>query len=646
VIKTIKTELPERVEHDSLENYRRKYPGGDKSDHTFPHVIETLAKTIPDSLAFAQGDRRVTWKEFNGEVNRFADALLDLGIKKGERVALMAFNSIEWNEVTEAIFKVGGVFVNVNPRQGRRETLHVLKDSDSVAIVFDDEYIDAINEMRGELPLIKHFIVNRRTGKEIPGDMLDYEELKKKYPTTKPKLDWRVTNEDICMIYYTGGTTGLPKGTVWDNENQIGNNIKKLGAGHFGTLAAELGKLPRETYETIGRLVPIPGLGPILGRIVDTRLVRRILNSGITADMVLLVAKASMGKPFVYKLIGSLGKLLGYPVAKYLCLSQQFHGGGWSPTRVLYQGAGLPVYFITKAHPFDAREALELIEREKINVVTIAGNPFAVPLLKEMEERHYDLSSLLLIISPGAIFTGDVKERLMKNIPSAMLLDAIGTTEDLAAAGSVHTFADEKWGTTAPVVQDIEKKPGYRWQQPSGVFNKEGKRVKTGEVGELVFGGYMCSGYWKMPKKTAETFRVIDGERYIFVGDDATVDEEGRVHFIGRSGTMINTGGENVYCEEVEDAIHENPKVEESVVVGVPDEMYGEAVTALVELRKGETATEEEIRDSLRGKIGGFKIPKHMIFVDRIDKLDVSDAGKTVRREWRKIAMEKLGIKE
>ena len=279
-------------------------------------------------------------------------------------------------------------------------------------------------------------------------------------------------------------------------------------------------------------------------------------------------------------------------------------------------------------------------------MLILSGNPFVVPMLDEMENRDYNLSSLFVIASPGSIFTADVKKRLLEKVPNTLIFDEIGTTEDLSAMTSIHTSEDKEFTTAAPMAQDTGKKPGYRWQQPSGVFNREGKPVKPGEVGEFVLGGSMCNGYWKMPRLTAETFREIDGERYIFVGDDATVDEEGRVVLLGRSSTMINTGGEKVYCEEVEDAIHDIQKVEEAVVIGVPDEKWGEAVAALVELRKGETATEEEIRNSLRGKITGFKIPKHVIFMDKVDKLSVSAAAKIVRREWRKIAMEKLGIRE
>ena len=353
------TELPERVEHDSLENYRRKYPGGDKSDHTYPYLLETLAKTIPNRLAFAQGDRRITWKEYDEKVNRLANALLDLGIKKEDRVAIMGFNSIEWWEASDAIFKIGAILATINARQALQETLHVLKDSESVAIILDDEYIDDVNKIRGELPLLKHFIVYRRTGKEIPSDMLDYHELESKYPATKPKLDYKVTNEDICMIYYTGGTTGVPKGTVWDYENQFGN-MKKNPTGSFAALGARIGNLPRSVYETLGGMLPIPGLGPIVGRLLDSKGVRRLLSADIVGDLAGALVHSLVTTRMSYMFIG------GDWLLRTLCLSQQFHGSGWSTPRVLgTYSMGCCVYFITKAHPFDAREALELIEERR-----------------------------------------------------------------------------------------------------------------------------------------------------------------------------------------------------------------------------------------------------------------------------------------
>ena len=632
------TELPERVEHDSLENYRRKYPGGDKSDHTFGYKLEELARTIPNRPAFIQGDRRVTYKEFDDEVNRLANALLDLGIKKEDRVAVMGFTSIEWKEISYAVFKIGAILATINPRQHHRETLHVLKDSESVAVFLDDEYIDVIDKIRGDLPLLKYIIVYRRTGKEVPVGMLDYEELKGRYPTTKPKLDWKVTNEDICLFYYTGGTTGVPKGTVWDYENNVGLTKKNMGTSLAGgELIEHLSRLPRKTYEVIGGMLPVPGLGPIVGRLLDSKGVRRILSYELIKESIAPLALALAETPLIYRIMG------GNWLIKQMPVSQLFHGSGWTGPNALQIGLGCTMYFLTTSHPFNPKEFLETVERERINVVFLSGNPFFLPVAEELERDHYDTSSLFVMLSPGALLTPDVKKRVLDKIPGLVIMDEIGTTEDLSAIPSIHTAEDKKFTTCVPVVGDI-KKGVYKSQHPSRVINpKTGKDVKPGEIGEFIAGGCMCNGYWKMPKKTAETFREIDGERYIFVGDDATVDEEGRLKFVGRSGTMINTGGENVYCEEVEDALHKDPKVNEAIVIGVPDEKWGEAVTAVVELKKGETATEEEIRNSLRDEIAGFKIPKNVIFTDKIEK---TAAAKVIRREWKKFAMDKLGIRE
>jgi len=148
-------------------------------------------------------------------------------------------------------------------------------------------------------------------------------------------------------------------------------------------------------------------------------------------------------------------------------------------------------------------------------------------------------------------------------------------------------------------------------------------------VGEFVYGGHMTLGYWKCPAKTGKDFRTVDGKRWFFVGDEGTVDADGKFSLMGRGGDyVINTGGEKVYSEEVEAAIKEHPKVVDAAVLGIPDERWGQTVTALVEAAAGEVVGEEEIVAFCRERMAGYKRPRHIFFVEKVPR---AAAGKINR---------------
>ncbi len=204
--------------YGSFEQFRQRYPKGKRSDNTWGGRLEKIARAIPDRTAFIQGERELTWSQFIERVNQLANAFLDLGIKKEDRVAIMGFNSIEWMETYFAASRIGAVPVNVNPRFVPAELKYLLEDSDSVALILEEDGVERINQIRHELPLLKHCIV---LGGKAPTGMLSYDELISKYPNSKPELSWKVTNEDFAFLFYTRGTTGYPKGTIWDGETRV-----------------------------------------------------------------------------------------------------------------------------------------------------------------------------------------------------------------------------------------------------------------------------------------------------------------------------------------------------------------------------------------------------------------------------------------
>lgn len=630
---------------DFFNRYRQKHPEGQKSNNTWGGRLETIASTIPDRIAFIQGGRELTWRQFNERVNRFANAFLDLGIRKGDRIAIMGFNCIEWMETYFAASKIGAVPVNVNVRFVPQELKYILENSNSVMLVLEDDAVKVAKKVRGELLRVKNYVV---WGKDVPSDMLGYEKLMEGYPETKPEPGWKVTNEDFAFLFYTGGTTGYPKGTVWDYENRV-RGLDMIFWNGVVPVIESLGKISEEAYvklinsffpseigaetiEVVRSLVTAPeSVFEKMGRLLSVQPAERGPTQEIFRDPAAIsfikdLMMQILGTPVIYMLNGSRLRLL---VAAPL-----FHGTAYETNFSFIGGTGATSIYLTSRR-FDPREFWETVERKKAEYLVIVGDAFAIPMVEELEKRQYDLSSVEGIISSGVIWSPKIKRKLMEYMPSAFMLDEMGTTESSAAHPYFSTSADKE-------IAMLKTKVSLSGPFPCRVINPEtGEDVKPGEKGEFVYGGYMALGYWKDPEKTARSWKIIDGKRWFFVGDEGTVDEEGYFHFIGRGPTVINTGGEKVYPEEVEETIKTHPKVRDAGVTAVPDERWGEAVTAVVELKREEKATPEEIMEFCRGKMAGYKKPKHVIFVEKFPR---SAVGKIERKPLKEFAIKALGL--
>lgn len=223
------------------------------------------------------------------------------------------------------------------------------------------------------------------------------------------------------------------------------------------------------------------------------------------------------------------------------------------------------------------------------------------------------------------------------------MVDSMGTSESSGAFASIASSVDN---TIQPAGAKVVAEKGDFYSKqvfPARVINPEtGKDVKpgSGEIGEFLYGGYMALGYWKCPKKTAQDFRVIDGKRWFFVGDEGTISKDGKFNLIGRGGNyVINTGGEKVYSEEVEEIIKSHPKVRDVAVIGIPDPRWGQVVTALVELEPGEISSEEEIVGWCHPRMAGYKRPRHVFFIHKVPR---SATGKIDRAEAQKLIAERL----
>jgi 3-oxocholest-4-en-26-oate---CoA ligase len=255
------------------------------------------------------------------------------------------------------------------------------------------------------------------------------------------------------------------------------------------------------------------------------------------------------------------------------------------------------------------------VQRERVTQIAIVGDAFAKPMLRALEEADtrgepYDLSSLLLVVSSGVIWSAPVKQALIERHP-VIAYDSLGSSEGVGFATSMTTAGSENETGRFSVGADTK------------VFTDDGREVKpgSGEEGMLAVGGHLPVGYYKDPEKTVATFRVVDGRRYSIPGDYATVEEDGTITLLGRGSVSINSGGEKIFPEEVEEAVKAHPAVADVVVVGVPDERFGEAVTAVVALTPGRTAAEPEITEAVeRSGLARFKRPRHVVVVDAVPR--------------------------
>ena len=270
--------------------------------------------------------------------------------------------------------------------------------------------------------------------------------------------------------------------------------------------------------------------------------------------------------------------------------------------------------------------------RETI-AIAIVGDAFAKPMLRALEEQpgRFDLTHVKLIVSSGVLWSPGVKQGLLRHIPHAVLMDSFGSSEAMGF-GTEFTTKD-----TSVSLGRFKLGPNCK------VFTPDGREIApgSGEAGFVARSGPIPLGYYKDEKKTAETFRSYRGRRWSIPGDFCTVDADGTLNLHGRGSVCINTGGEKVYSEEVEEALKLHPAVQDAVVVGVPDEKWGEAVTALVQLEAGARASEEELRGFVRERLAGYKVPKRLVFAASVGR---SPSGKADYKAAKQQVREALGL--
>jgi fatty-acyl-CoA synthase len=258
-----------------------------------------------------------------------------------------------------------------------------------------------------------------------------------------------------------------------------------------------------------------------------------------------------------------------------------------------------------KAASMDAEEIWQTVDKHQIDTIAIVGDAFAKPLLRELDENpgKYDLSSIVTLISSGVMWSTDVKKGLLKHMPQAIMTDSFGSSEGLGFGSSLMTADGE--------IQTAKFQIG----ETCKVFDEEDNEVVpgSGKPGFIAIPGNIPVGYYKDEEKTAKTFRTVGGVRYSIPGDWCTVEEDGSLTLLGRGSVCINTAGEKVYPEEIEEALKTHPSVEDALVIGVPDEKWGQAVTGIVKMANGSEFCEDTLRAHVRGQLAGYKTPKRIL---------------------------------
>ena len=300
-------------------------------------------------------------------------------------------------------------------------------------------------------------------------------------------------------------------------------------------------------------------------------------------------------------------------------LAPLMHGAAqWAVLGPLFTGTKIALW----SGSFDPHAVWRMIERERVNTISLTGDAMARPLIEALNEPgvSYDLSSLMVIASTAAIFSPAVKRQYLERFPNAMLVDAVGSSEQ-GFTGMSQTSADSQ--TQAAAQQGLRITPG----RDVAVFDDRWQRVAPGSgvIGKLARGGNVPLGYYKDPQKSAATFVEAEGRRWAVPGDFALVEADGTITVLGRGSQCINSGGEKIFPEEVEGALKAHPAVFDALVVGVPDERWGNRVAAVVQLRPSQRVTLDELAAHCRQHIAGYKVPRELHIVEQMRR---SPSGK------------------
>ena len=531
-------------------------------------VWEAVTRAQPDALAVVQGPRRYTWAEFNRRANGVAARLVAAeGATHQSKVAQYLTNSPEYLESLFAAFKSGLVPVNTNYRYADDELVYLWDNADALVVVFHGAFTETIERIRARVPGVKLWLWVDDGAGACP-DWAERYETHATSGTDEPVSGpWGRDGDDLLMLY-TGGTTGMPKGTMWRQDDVFV-------------------KLDDSGIQPYDRTQGIDGI----------ERQRRERGSGVS----------------------------GLPACPLM------HGTGLMITIGLLSTGGTAI--LLPDGRFDAEVLLDTIDEEKASGLVIVGDTFCRPMVDALDKQpdRWDISSLAIVFSSGVMWSEPVKEGLLEHHPNVILVDILGSSEAIGMAKSIS-------GRSRPAATAT-----FELSDDALVLTDDNRVVEpgSGEIGRVALAGRVPVGYYKDPEKSARTFPVVNGVRYSVPGDYATVEADGTITLLGRGSVVINTGGEKVFPEEVEEALKTYPGIRDAVAVGVPDDRFGEAVTGVVELLPGATVDVDELRSHVKRHLASYKAPKHVVVVNSIGR---APNGKADYRAMKELATKRVGL--
>ncbi|HYM14714.1 MAG TPA: acyl-CoA synthetase [Dehalococcoidia bacterium] len=506
-------------------------------------LFECVADAVPDREALVHGDRRLTFAQLDQRANRLAHHFLAAGIRPGDHIGLYLYSCAEYIEAALAAFKVRAAPVNINFRYVEDELRYLFDDADLAAVVYHREFAPRVAAVAPAVASLRTFVAVD-DGTPPPHGRPDDTGYEAALAAASPARDFAPRSGDDLYLLYTGGTTGMPKGVMWRQEDMFFGGLQGGNPG-----GPDITR-PEEIGENAARNAAPP---------------------------------------------------CTLPVAPLM------HGNGhWAA--IIGMNSGGKVVIAT-SHRLDPHEIWTLVGKERVNVLSIVGDAMGRPLAEALAApgAAYDTLSLVVISSGGAIFSEAVKQQLRASLPTTLLIDALGASE--VGHSGMNLGANETG------------RPRFTVDPNSAVLGEDLRPVVPGSgvVGMVARRGRMPIGYYKDPVKTAATFVTDpDGVRWVVPGDRATVEADGTVTLLGRGSVCINSGGEKIYPEEVESALKSHAAIFDAVVVGVPDERWGERVAAVVQLRPGHALTLAELDAYARTKVSGYKVPRLLTVVDEV----------------------------
>lgn len=516
-------------------------------------LFEYTADAVPDRAALIDRDVELSFSELDARVNRAARAFAEQGIGTGDRVGIYGMNSHQWLEAMLAAYKVRAIPINVNFRYVADELRYIFDNAELNALVADRVYLSTAAEVLDSDSSIRVvFSIDDGTPSEADWpEHIDLDEAMAAQPATR--LDIERSPDDLYILY-TGGTTGLPKGVMWRQEDV------------FFALGGGIDALTRTRVQT------------------DQDLAQRAAANG---PLRMLIIPPLMHGAAQW---GTLGQML----------------------------AGNTIVLMPK---FTPEGVWDLIDEVGCNSIVITGDAMGRPMIEALEADpdRWDASALIAVSSSAAIFSPTVKDRFLDRFPDLVITDSIGSSESgfnglrMVAKGETQVSAGGP--TVQPSLDVAILRDDLTVIDPT-----------SDETGKLARGGNIPLGYWRDEKKTAETFvTASDGKRYSVPGDFARWGGDGTITLLGRGSTTINSGGEKIHAEEVEQVLKAHPAVFDCLVVGAPDERWGQRVTAVVEFRPDTECSLETLQDHVRASLAGYKVPRSLIPVDEIQR---SPSGK------------------